>query len=72
MLPTRSLVSRSPVNRDPHAQLQRMLARVAPGTHAADHVPAPEDRLAALLGTEAAPFFPNGVTAQQVALPGTN
>lgn len=68
MPPSRSLVPHSPLHRDPHAQLRRMLDRIGPGTRPADHVAALEERLATLLGTEAALFFPTGAMAQQVAL----
>ncbi len=64
----RSLVHHSRLRRDPHAVLRRMLDRVPPGTRPEEPTEELERRIADLLGTPAALFFPSGTMAQQAAL----
>ncbi|MEU4443734.1 beta-eliminating lyase-related protein [Actinosynnema sp. NPDC050801] len=64
----RSLVQHSQLRREPHAVLRRMLDHVPPGTIADGPTARLERRIADLLGTPAALFFPTGTMAQQTAL----
>ncbi|MEW2145374.1 beta-eliminating lyase-related protein [Micromonospora vinacea] len=67
----RSLFLHSDLRRRPYDMLRSMLAQVDPATppHGPDGpVAALERRVAALLGTDEALFFPSGTMAQQVAL----
>ncbi|MFE0526292.1 threonine aldolase family protein [Micromonospora parva] len=67
----RSLFLHSELRRRPHDVLRSMLAQVDPATppHGPDGpVVALERRVASLLGTDDALFFPTGTMAQQVAL----
>jgi len=67
----RSLVLHSPLHRAPHRMLRRLLERLPEDTQPGGEdgpVAVLERRIAALLGTEAALFFPSGTMAQQVAL----
>ncbi|GHF25911.1 threonine aldolase [Amycolatopsis deserti] len=64
----RTLASHGPVRRRPRAVLERWLARVGEDVSPAEPVASLEARIAALLGTPAALFFPSGTMAQQVAL----
>ncbi|MDH2427669.1 beta-eliminating lyase-related protein [Sphaerisporangium sp. TRM90804] len=68
---TRSLFLHAPMRRMPEVVLRQMLERVEPGTPP-DGPRGPvarlERRLAEMLGTQAALFFPTGTMAQQVAL----
>ena len=64
----RSLVLHRGTVRSPRAALQRMLERVDDGTRPEEPVVELERRIADLLGTEAALFFPSGTMAQQAVL----
>ena len=67
----RSLALHAPLRRTPYVMLRRMLEQVTPETPP-DGPDGPvarlERRLAELLGTDAALFFPSGTMAQQTAL----
>jgi hypothetical protein len=66
----RSLFLHAPLRRTPHDVLTRMLDLVdadTPATGPDGPVAVLERRIATLLGTEAALFFPSGTMAQQVA-----
>ncbi|HZO63481.1 MAG TPA: beta-eliminating lyase-related protein [Kribbellaceae bacterium] len=67
----RSLALHAPLRRTPYVMLRRMLEQVTPETPP-DGPEGPvarlERRLAGLLGTDAALFFPSGTMAQQTAL----
>jgi threonine aldolase len=64
----RALNPHADLHRDPHAVLTRLLARTAPGGGPHEPVAELEQRVAELLGTPGALFFPSGTMAQQVAL----
>lgn len=65
----RALNPHADVHRDPHAVLTRMLARTTPGGPGPEAVVTElEERVAGLLGTAAALFFPTGAMAQQAVL----
>ncbi|MFY1669137.1 threonine aldolase family protein [Plantactinospora sp. WMMB334] len=67
----RSLFLHSPIHRSPHTVLQRLLDVVdddTPPSGPDGPVARLERRIADLLGTESALFFPTGTMAQQVAL----
>jgi threonine aldolase len=64
----RSLALHLTTPRSPKAALQRMLDLVDDDTHTEEPVAELEDRVAELLGTEAALFFPTGTMAQQAVL----
>jgi threonine aldolase len=64
----RSLVIHQGTARSPLATLQRMLELVDESTLPGDPVAELERRIAELLGTEAALFFPSGTMAQQAVL----
>jgi threonine aldolase len=64
----RALNPHAAVHRDPHALLTRLLAHTGPGGGPDEPVAALERRVADLLGTPAALFFPSGTMAQQVVL----
>jgi threonine aldolase len=65
---SRSLFLHSPLRRNPHDVLTRLLERMPADTSAEAPVAELESRIAALLGKEAALFFPSGTMAQQVVL----
>lgn len=67
-LPRRSLYLHSPIHRRPRAVLDRLLDLVDDDTPPGEPVAVLERRVAAILGKEAALFFPTGTMAQQVAL----
>lgn len=67
-IPTRALHIYSPASRNPHHQLQEMLAYCPPNTLPNEPVEQLEQRVAALLGKPAAMFCASGKTAQQIAL----
>jgi threonine aldolase len=64
----RTLVLHRGAARSPHTVLQRMLALVDESTRPDAPVAHLEGRIAELLGTEAALFFPSGTMAQQAVL----
>ncbi len=67
----RSLALHAPLRRRPHEVLRRLIDYLPPDTPAdgpTGPVAVLERRIAGLLGTPAALFFPTGAMAQQVAL----
>jgi hypothetical protein len=64
----RSLFLHAPLRRSPHHVLRTLLERMPEETTATDPVDELERRIRAILGKEAALFFPSGTMAQQVAL----
>jgi threonine aldolase len=68
MVIRRSLALHAPIRRRPAALLREWLELVDEDTPPEEPVARLEERIAALLGTEAALFFPSGTMAQQAAL----